>query len=252
MKNSRIPVKQYLFVQYVLKNNKYLHEIVSGGALTRGEILGLTTAELLSLNAYELKLVSGDPLNPGFWDLHANKETKNYKTRMQFLDVKKEFGDFYRPLLNRMSGSAAITIADRLVLNIAIPGTSHHKPTTKIQELCYANVVILGRGDVRFLCRSTSDSSRSSRPASSNGPEIAYLLIAPTSASGDSANGAKKSLLPDPKLGFTHVILTKAIFTLELGVEYAGYTMQYYLRWVNTKYPNLAGTWSAMGSIIVS
>jgi hypothetical protein len=252
MKKNRIPVRQYLFVQYVLKNNKHLHEIPSGGTLTRGEILGLTTAELLSLNAYELKLVSGDPLNPGIWDLHANKETKTHKTRMQFLEIEKEFGNFYRPLLNRMSGSAAITVADRLVLNIAIPGGPHHKPTTKIQELCYTNVICLGRGDVKFFCRSTSDSSRSSKPDSSNGPEIAYLLIPPTAASGDSNGSTKKSSLPDPKLGFTHVIFTKAIFTLELGVEYAGYTMQYYLRWVNTKYPNLAGTWSVMGSIIVS
>jgi len=256
MRNSRIPVRHPLFVQYLGQNNDYLHIIQPGDTLKRGEVLGLTANELTTLMDFYQSLVSGDPANPGIWDKHSNPDTRTMKTRQDLLEVERNFKVFYRPLLNRMSGSAKITAGDRLILNIANPGTPHKRPVVQIPEKCFTNVTILGGGTVRFECRFNSDSSRTGKPPSAPEIEIAYELdppLTPTAAdSNNKDNKTNRAQLVDPEQATHRYISTKAIFNLPLGAGKAGYTLQYFSRFINSKYPKLAGNWSGLGVIVIS
>jgi hypothetical protein len=256
MKTYRIPVALYKFVQYVQRNNDYLNTVQEGDTEKRGKVLGLTAEELATLAEMFRSLVSGDPATPGIWDLHSNKDTKNALTRQQMLSIISEFKKFYRPLLNRMSGSALIIEHDYLVLNIAMPVTSHSHPTVQIPEKCFTNVIMLGTGDVKFECRSSSDTKRASRPEGSNGVEISYRLdppIAPEAeGSGNSAIKVVRTQLAHPNDGTTRAIFTKAIFTMKFGGEYSGYYLQFFIRWINTIYPELAGSWSSVIGTTIS
>jgi hypothetical protein len=200
--------------------------------------------------------MSGDPLHPGYWDLHSNKDTKNKLTRKDMVQCMKQFRAFFRPLLNRMSGSAVITNADRLKLNIADPDKVHTKKSVGIQATCFVSVKMLGGCDVRFLCRSSSDTSRASRAVGSDAVEICYSSIplpAPDAAGGiNSASKSKPKQLAGPSEAAVREIHTKAIFIIHFGDNNLGNNLQFFVRWINTKHPELSGPWSQLNSIIIS
>ena len=47
-------------------------------------------------------------------------------------------------------------------------------------------------------------------------------------------------------------IFTKSVFTFHMGVENVGKKMVAYLRWYNTKHPELAGPWSDVTLIVIA
>jgi hypothetical protein len=123
MQKRRIPATLIPFHWYLITANEYLRKIAPGETLMRGEVLGMTPAEMITLNHFQMVWSSGDPLHPGVWDLHSHKDKKTATTRQNVLQVMKDFSDFFRPILMRMSYSPNITTDDRFTLNIAAPVT---------------------------------------------------------------------------------------------------------------------------------
>jgi hypothetical protein len=248
MKRGRIPGKMAAFVTYVIVVNDYLHMIESGATNPRGIILGMTTAELAALDAFALSLMSGDPAHPGIWDLHSHKETKTQVTSADMAKAKKEIGQFFRPLLNRMNTSAELTGKDRVALQLSDPVTTHKTPEKRISEQCFANIKMLGGGDLLFECRFNNDSKRTGKPALADAVEFAWCQEVTASDSTESDSPT----VPDPDTVANRSISTKASFFHALGGNYVGKRVHMWFRWINTKHPNLSGSWSVVNSPVVS
>jgi hypothetical protein len=169
----RIPVILEAFITYIVLINDYLKTVQPGDTLKRGTILGMSDEELTLLDGFVKKFVSGDPDHPGYWDLHKNKATKTATTRKNMVDTMKEFGSFFRPILDRISGSGSITNTDRDTLNIAHPVTSHTTPTTAIKADCFVNITMLGQGKVYFECRASADEACASKAEGADAVEMA-------------------------------------------------------------------------------
>jgi len=252
MKKTRVPTKIKEFIVYIVLVNDYLHNIPEGETDPRGKTLGMTTAELDLLDKYVKQLISGDPDHPGIWDLHSNPDTRTKKTTNDFKLLRKSFSAWFRPILKRIDGSNACTDGDRLPLNIALPNNKHSRPKNRIAEACSVEVTSLGRGDVKINCHYKEDSKRSGLPPDGNGAEIAYTVTPYVLVDPETGKTKRPDQLVDPTVGTTRVTFTKASFVLQLGADKAGYNLQLFGRWVNTSYPELAGTWSSLVSTMIS
>lgn len=249
MKYGRITTVQAAFIVYITNVNTYLQAKAAGEPNARGIMLGMTADELVTLANFVKKFVSGDVDNPGFWDLHSNADTKNKVTRVDMLNCMKEFRKFFQPMLNRMSGSAVISSADRLKLNIAEPVTGHTITKTAIKEKCYTMVSAVGGGTAQITCKWESDATRSSIPETADAVEIRYRVDAPVlEAAADGGNltasKIKRTTLSSPDDGTTKEIWTKSKFRLKFGVEKSGFTLHVYARFIHTKRPGLEGEWT--------
>ena len=97
MAKSRIPKKLSSFDVY-LRNVVTLLTAIVSGIITKGEHLGMKPAEVTSLTDFLTRWFTGDPANPGLWELHSNPETKGKKTRLNVIKFIKEFILFFQPL----------------------------------------------------------------------------------------------------------------------------------------------------------
>jgi hypothetical protein len=256
MAKGRITTVQTLFIVYIVSVNSYLQAKLTGDPDPRGIMLGMTTDELTKLADFVKKFISNDALHPGYWDLHSNKDTKNKATRANMLNCMKEFRAFFRPLLNRMSGSAVITSPDRLKLNIAEPDTPHAVKKTAIKATTSVDVKMLGSGKMRFECRASSDSQRASKAEGADAVEVWYSslpfgLVAAT-VLGETASKVKPRQMVGPEEATNHEIYTKAIFIMTFSSEHLGNNLQFFVRWINTKHPELNGPWSILNSTVIS
>jgi hypothetical protein len=249
MSNRRIPPEVLKFIVYIVAVNTYLQTIAPGDTDPRGIVLGMTTAELTKLNSFVKKLVSGDPLNPGIWDLYQNPDTRTKKTTADYRQLRKDFNVFFRPLLKRMEGSANITDGDRLPLHIVNPSGKHKRPTKRIAYACTAIIRPLGQGRLYVVCRYSEDTKRAGRPAGTTGVEVAYII---ETIAEVNTQDAKHPMVEDADSIPNRYISTRAAFTMILGGANAGCRIKLFFRWINSKYPELAGDWSGMIVIILS
>jgi hypothetical protein len=129
------------------------------------------------------------------------------------------------------------------------------KPTNPISEKCSALTKTLGGGAVKIKCRSNEDSNRGSKPIGCDAVEIAYRKYPPViekNADGSELAGKTRVQLKSPDDGTTKVIFTKATFVLKFSMEDTGNNLQFYVRWINTKHPELNGLWSGPYSEMIS
>ncbi len=254
--HGRIPMKLETFITFIVLVDEYLHTIFPGSTDPRGIELGMTTAELAILKDWVIKFVSGDPAHPGIWDLHKNKQKKTQTTRQNMVDSQKQFAAFFRPVLTRMSGSALITNDDRDTLNIAHPVTTHTRPTTPIKAECMIGIRMLGQGKVRFVCKASEDEARASKPEGANAVEIALLSRPVITTEPDKDNILVSKVRPKSMQGPGEAnsvrIFTKSIFIIQFPDSELGNDLQLFGRWINTNYPDLAGPWSGLQTVLIS
>lgn len=235
---GRIPVTLSEFDLYIRTIDTFLNTIVPPAVVSPGTRLGLSGAELTALTNFRKQWYTGLPATPGWYELHTNPATKTPVTRQRVTDIMKNFPVFFNPLLDRMSGSAAITSDDRIILHIAQPVTTHTTPTEAIQETVVSEAKPLGGGEMRFSCRTSHDTKRASKAEGADSVQLAYKIGDPPPANVDEA--------------VTREIFSKATFTLDAGAASTGKKLYFFLRWYNTKHPNLSGPWSPMGSGSIS
>jgi hypothetical protein len=256
MGQGRIPKKLAAFITYIMVVNDYLHLVAPGDTDPRGIVLGMTPDDLTKLKNFVTSLISGDPVHPGAWDLHSKKSTKTSTTRQNMEDIMNEFGDFFRPELNRMAAASNITNGDRDVLNIARPVVSHTKPSTAIAAKCFVDITMLGQCEAKFECRASADANRSGKADGADAVEVAFCSLPMVDQKdGDAsilASKVKPRQMMGPSEATDHSISTKALFTLTFPDSQLGNNLQLFFRWINTKHPDLAGPWSSLFSVIIS
>jgi hypothetical protein len=250
MQQRRIPATLTEFNNHLRNVNNYLHKIEEGATLMRGELLGMTAAELVTLGHFMQVWSSGDPLHPGVWDLHSDKTRKTALTRKNILQIMKDFSQFFRPLLTRMSGSAIINNADRGALLIAAPVTKRSRPKLAIAVQCTVLPILIGGGRIKFKCYPAHTEGRAHKPPRADAVEIAYRLFLPHQLSPTGEEIPIPSLI-GPNDNTTKIISTRASFTFDLDDKALGYQMQFYARWINTKYPQLASPWNGVWSFFI-
>ena len=231
---GRIPRTLADFDSYIRTVIAFLQ--ATSGASTNGERLGLTTGEVAAAAAYLTQWYTGVPASPGAYEKHTNPATKSKATRLAVLNIMKNFRLLFSPFLTRMSGSAAIPDADRLVLRIASPVTTHRTPQTPIKDDIFALVKAAGGGNISIMCRSDHDASRGSLAADADGVEVAWSVGA-APATPDNAQF---------KLTFS-----KSKFIIAGGLANSGKKIYIYVRWINSKHPEIAGDWSTEYSVMI-
>jgi hypothetical protein len=249
MDRNRIPATQAAFSSYLQIADDYLHEMVEGETFTRGENLGMTGDELLSLHEFSKNWRSGDPLHPGVFDMHCNPNTKTPTTHKDVTALMKEFGLFFRPVLARISVSRNIDSSARVTLRIAPPVSTRKRHKVKISETCWAKVTQAGGGSLRLSCSTAHESSRASKPPKADALEIAYILQLPKF----DENG---NHIPLAGVGCEECnerfISTKSIFILPLGTANVCKIITIFARWINTRNPHLAGSWTGPIRAVIS
>jgi len=131
-----------------------------------------------------------------------------------------------------------------------------HKPTKPdhpIKETCTVKVDARPNAVFKFSIKVDKDTKRASIPDGANAVEIAYAVVESKyrKIETDTTGKVKKQCL-GPKDGTVSKIFTKANFTLEIEVELIGFDLCYFIRYINTHYPELAGEWTEPGSILIS
>jgi hypothetical protein len=120
--------------------------------------------------------------------------------------------------------------------------------TTPIQDKCNSVIIPLGGGAVKITCKSDHENPRASLPPMANAVEIAYKLGIPRFTTEDTPTtkvGTRiRSQIINPEDHTTKVVVTKAKFMLQFGLENAGKDLHVFVRWVNTRRPLLAGPWT--------
>jgi hypothetical protein len=245
MTGPRISTKQSAFDGYIVSVDDYLSEIIPGGTISRGESLGMTALEVSTTNQFRLKWRSGDPMNPGAYELHSNPDIKSKGTHAKVIKLMKDFSVFLRPILVRISVHPNLTPDDRLVLHIAEPVTTHHHPTASITEQCNATGKALGGGQVKLDFRYSTDKSLPSKPKGADALEIAYR-ISPKyfEKQGTELSTKTRIAMIDPGEAAEKMISTKASFILKLGTLNADMELQFFVRWINTKHRDLDGPYT--------
>jgi hypothetical protein len=263
MSNGRIGTTQSAFDADIKKFNAHLHKLEADGITFRGVTLGLVVPDLDKLSDYRKEWSNDDPASPGLYDKLQNSAIRETSTPTEVREFMKEFRTFFQPLLNIMAASRKITAADRGALNIAPPVTTHVTPTTPIEQKCITSVTMLGGGKAKFVCRPTIDIARASRAEGSDGLIIAYRAVAPiveTEAPAKEATGnelaskirVKRPDFAGPDDGTIKITQTKATFIIDFGAEKAGYVLQFYTCWINSKHTNLNGPWTGPYSEMIS
>jgi len=236
-KGPRITSKLSDFDVYIKRVIVFLEAIVPPAVITNGARLGLTPLEITAAHAFLTQWFTGIPATPGAYEFHTNPDTKTKATRQQVVNIIKNFSIFFRPLLDRMSGSASINSDDRLILNIAEPGDQPSTPQTPMTESVFFEGKQIGGGTLRFTCRTTSDTKRASKPERADSVQISYKIGDPPPAHFDDATSKE--------------VFTKAVFNLVTGAGNTGRKLHCFLRWSNTKHPEIAGPWGEVKTITI-
>ena len=248
MSDSRIPEKQAEYNIYIIALAIYLNSVPEGETLKRGILLGMLAAEMTTLNEFRASWSSEDPDHLGVYDI-LNDPTKCTKVTPKLVAKHQyDFGVFMRPILDRISGSPFITPADRLVLHIAEPVTTHSHINTPIPFKPTIGIEVLGGGALKISIRAAHDATRASIPEGADAIELAYrddpptVTVPPTNTEPPLVTKAKQ--MTSPEDGAKTLISTKAIFQMNFGVDHGGNHFQCFARFINTKRPDRNGLWT--------
>lgn len=231
MANTRVPSSNELFNAYINNTDDYLQADVDSGPVKNWERLGIDADSADSWNMQ--RKYWQDTLYPKY----SNPNLRTKTTTKEVQDFKTSFKDFANPLLNIMVASPKANAADEEVFNFVI---NRKKPThshTPISELCFGKFTALGGGEVKTAFSSATDSSRPSLLPGANCIQVAYKVGEP--APGHVEDGTRMDIVP------------RASYVLDLGSDHSGKKLYIYQRWFNSKYPELAGPWSALQTVMI-
>jgi hypothetical protein len=158
----------------------------------------------------------------------------------------KDFRAFANPLLNKMSSSGAATHDDELVFNFKATRskpTHHNEPISKI---CYVRFIPVGGGVYKVHCYDNSDASRASVTDGADGVMMYWTAIDPVdmATSGKSDDSELSGKVKAPMTAGEcqkQFMYSGASFTFDPGEGSVGKKLFYFVRWFNSKHPELAG-----------
>ncbi len=237
MGRSRIPDTIPEFNTYMVTAIVYLITVPSGGTLSYGEMLGLTSGEVASLAA-QLLLWRSNPVGTGIYDVYVDPDTRNHLKIVAVEESMHDFRIWFNPRLIRMDGSDDITASQRTLLHIALPGNTPCHHNTPIEQTVVPGVINMGDGMMKFKCKASDTAKRASIVEFADCVQIAYVL----SDDGETFPAINNNIF------FSS---SKAIFVLNLGSEVVGKYMKFKIRYGNIKNPAINGAWSNPQVILV-
>ncbi|WP_163707748.1 hypothetical protein [Mangrovibacterium lignilyticum] len=233
MTTARIPRLILPFNAYLNNTEGYLK---AGTPTTNADRLGILPEELATWSGF---LAVWTPNFLLYSDKKNSRTTTVIEQLKLVIDNTANY-DHQRNLLDRIASSPNVTLTDLTTFNIKgslLAKTTHSRPTTPLPNLVLASLKQMGGGKLSVQCRS-SEGGGISIEKDANAVEYLYKTgtTAPLSISDE---GLKTGLS------------TRARFTLALGAEKSAQYAYLYFRWVNTKYPDLAGPWSALRTMLL-
>lgn len=234
-RRTRVPETKSEFDSYQRDSTTYLET----GTPPRGEELGLSAAELDDWKDYRDEWLV-------LYPKYTNKNTRTATITENVNAHMHAFAEFAEPLLNRISGSSAITADDRNALNIK---ERDKTPTRRglITDTPIVGFKGVGGGRMKAKLRTDSDSSRASMHPLANLIEVRYLITrenpnkpgpTPVPEEGEGTQ------VPNPGMAPYFFISSKASFEIDLGTDHLGSFVIAFFRWANSSNPANNGPWT--------
>ncbi len=236
MGNSRVPETIPEFNEYINNTDDYL---LAGGPPTNRERLGLSVANGTDWSAK--RVFWRDTLYPKYIDpLQSTSAVKE-----QVRNYMKDFSTFARPLLNIMAADPDATSDDEAVFNFVIEPAAPTRSTTPITDSVVYETVSLNGGLVEFTCRPAHDSKHPSKHPMADAIQVAHQIQGGVGNTPGPNPTPETEGLPDPNSSaMVKELFTKSVFIVNFGVMSKGKLALIYLRWYNTKRPDLSGPWT--------
>ena len=231
----RVPDAKAPFNAYITGSTTHLETGTTPNR--RGEVLGLSTAELDDWIAWR------DDWEPLFAKYNDPSQRTTTVTK-DVNDLMADFRLFAEPLLTRMSGSAALDNTDRDILHLP---ERDKTPTArgKIDTSPMVSIKGLGGGQLKFRVRIDEDASRASMHPLADYVEIKYVIQGeePTGEPGPPEGGGGSDF-PSVEKATNYTISKKAMFVLDAGQTHTGKFIIAFVRWANASNPANSGPWS--------
>lgn len=225
---SRIPRTIDPFHNYI---NSTAEHLEAGTPETNATRLGFSPQETSGWTGFKVRW---NPLYEKYKDKQTSRTTAVKNQLLLLIGETIEYDKSYN-FLDRISVSLAVTVDDLAIFNIKkglLEKTTRTIPSTAIKESVEPILQPFGGGNISIKCYS-STSARAS--IFGDADSVQYLYVVGTTPP-DSVNST--DLVPG--------LSTRATFDIPLGAENGGKRIYIFLRWYNTKHPELAGPWSDM------
>jgi len=175
------------------------------------------------------------------WDNAPKRKDTNITTDLR--TVSTEIISMLRDIYNEIPASKW-TDKDRNTLHrkTGLPHT-RTRPDKPIKAICYPSVEVHSNGLINFTVHDGPDSKSLAFPEHADAVEVVFAVIEskirPIGDFGDRVKKDCKSISDCP----SKELFFKSRFSLQLDDDLAGFDLCYYIRFVNTKHPELAGEW---------
>ena len=231
MGKSRIPQGIPAFNSYISTTTAYLPATPEGGTQPNYKRLGISD------DALEIWKTKGKYWSDTLYPAYSNTDTRTKAITKEVENFRIDFKDFANPQLNIMAASLNANTHDEEVFKFVIKPKKPTHQHTPITELCNGTYQTLGGGMMKVGYRTSTDAKRPSLAKGANCVQLAYKIgdIPPK----DVMDGTQLAIIP------------RASYTHSIGTGNSGKRLYVYQRWYNSKYPELAGPWSDLQSILI-
>ncbi len=235
---SRIPRNLNEYVQYMKRTTDFL------GKPSPAPFTGKNWERF---NWTETELSQWESFTKTAGELFLHYSSKAFRTVVIKNKIRKVQSDTVKynqqqKLLDRIASNPNRTVLTDFLLFRIRRGTSLEKTkrtvhTSSIDEPVLLALKPLGGAMLKIFCRTMKGTGRGHRHKISNSVMIAYRI----------------GTVPPRNLSYCNArhISTHAKFILRLEPSEAGKRIYVFARWYNTKYPLLAGPWSAMHEAVI-
>jgi hypothetical protein len=154
-----------------------------------------------------------------------------------------------------MAASKAATSDDALMFPFVLVRDTVPTERGKINDIPFSKLIPLGGGEFKIKVRTTDDGTRASRHTLSDGVEVRWVVVAPTSEATTGAGtgagpiptnpGSAAAAPPTVSSDCPNTMMSpKAIFILATGEASKNKNLYCFFRWVNQSKPANNGQWS--------
>ncbi|MCW5908895.1 MAG: hypothetical protein KIS94_13610 [Chitinophagales bacterium] len=236
----RIPAKDSDFNSYLGTTVTALNTGTPNGA----ERLGLTTAEHNEWIDYFNQWSAN-------YALYVNPDTRTKTITDQKNSIKEAFGNFARPLLNRIAASPNLTPSDRNTFNLPERDTTP-TPRGPIYEAPIANFKSLGGGKMEVRVQRDTDATRASLHPLADGVELRYTILKENTGNNPPDPEREGDGMPTPEKCTHSQLSSTALIHLTFTTDLLGKRIIGFARWINLTNPANNSGWSEFFTGIIS